>query len=111
MTGIVMGNKTFFVLPPEAADSLQPSTVPQHTNTSTVPISVTRIFSEADSEGEMIPPHTLERFRAQLIKAFALPGACQVMLTAGESILVPQGWWHSAEGIDGPGIGVGAWFR
>jgi lysine-specific demethylase 8 len=57
-------------------------------------------------------PLLIERSQKNLAKAFAIEGACKVNLRAGESVLVPEGWWHSAEGgKDGPGVGVGAWFR
>jgi hypothetical protein len=111
---VVLGKKTFFVVPPEAAGELEPSTIPQYANTSTIPVPVSRVFSNSqalDTTDDDLPPDTLERCRAQLRIVFALPGACQVELEAGDSVLVPQGWWHSAEGVDGPGVGVGAWFR
>lgn len=120
MTEVVIGKKTFYVLPPESAPSLEPSTTPRFTNTSTIPIPVSRLLSRLLSTfthppdkvpEDELPPHTIERYRALLEEAFTRPGACQVDLNAGDSVLVPQGWWHSAEGADAPGVGVGAWFR
>ena len=60
---------------------------------------------------EDIHPEAFSRYQRDLVEAFSLDGACEATLEAGESILVPEGWFHSAEGGSGPGIGVGAWFR
>lgn len=112
---LVLGSKTFYVLPPDAASVLDPSTDPRHANTSTIPLPVSALFtpSGGPSAGAMdeFPPRILERARANLSKAFEMAGASTVKLQEGESVLVPEGWWHSAEGGDGPGVGVGAWFR
>jgi hypothetical protein len=110
----VIGSKTFYVLPPEAAPLLDPSTDPRHTNTSTIPIPVSSLFPNSSQELQGIddiPPRIINRSREKLEEAFKLPGASTVSLQAGESVLVPEGWWHSAEGGDTAGIGVGAWFR
>lgn len=53
----------------------------------------------------------LEKSKTALEEAAAMDGSCEVCLEAGDSLVVPEGWWHSAEGGDGPGVGVGAWFR
>lgn len=45
-----------------------------------------------------------------MARAFREDGACSIDLEAGDSILVPEGWYHSAEGLD-VGVGVNAWFR
>jgi hypothetical protein len=111
----VVGKKRFHILPPDAAHLLEPSTSPSQKNTSTIPIPVSRISNPINMEDEPevkdIPPVTLSRYRKSLEEAFRLPGACEVDVSAGESVLVPEGWWHSAEGLDGPGVGVGVWFR
>ena len=107
----MFGKKTFFVLPPDAADSLDLSAVPRYTNTSTIPLPVSRVFGTSLPSEDGVASHTMERCRAQLSRAFGLLGACRADLNAGDSVLVPQGWWHSAEGIGGPGVGIGAWFR
>ncbi|WWC94331.1 hypothetical protein V866_001173 [Kwoniella sp. B9012] len=109
----IVGNKTFHVLPPEAAQHLSPSNLARHTNTSQIPLPVSRIFSTTDDINDLadLPRDILETCQNQLKQAFALDGACAVELSAGESVLIPEGWWHAAEGGDGPGVGVGAWFR
>lgn len=94
---------------------LDPSSDPRHANTSTIPLPVSALFPpdnapSAKATDEM-PPRILDRARTNLTKAFEMPGASTVKLQEGESVLVPEGWWHSAEGGDGPGVGVGAWFR
>lgn len=107
----MIGRKRFFVLPPEAAAELELSPEPRHKNTSTIPLPVSRLLaSEAPSEPD-IPYQTLERYRRVLKDLSEQPGACQAELGPGDSLLVPEGWWHSAEGEDGPGVGVNAWFR
>ncbi|OCF41874.1 hypothetical protein I317_04284 [Kwoniella heveanensis CBS 569] len=112
----IIGNKTFHVLPPEAAQYLSPSNLPRHTNTSQIPLPVSRIFS-SNIPGAVaqdladLPRDIVRTYQDQLKKAAAVDGACVVELEAGDSVLVPEGWWHAAEGGDGPGVGVGAWFR
>ncbi|WRT66501.1 uncharacterized protein IL334_003460 [Kwoniella shivajii] len=113
----VQGNKIFHVLPPESAQHLSPSGLARHTNTSQIPLPVSRIFPRANSVfpnddglGDL-PMNIINTCRSQLEKAFAMDGACEVYLKEGESVLIPEGWWHAAEGGDGPGVGVGAWFR
>lgn len=81
-----------------------------YSNTSTIPIPVSHIFNSGptgNAEVELPPTHILDRCRHQLESAFRMEGGCEVVLGAGESVLVPEGWWHSAEGLDGPGVGVG----
>ncbi|WWC62115.1 uncharacterized protein I303_104705 [Kwoniella dejecticola CBS 10117] len=113
----IVGSKTFHVLPPDAAQYLSPSNLARHTNTSQIPLPVSRIFSNAahmhqekDDHADL-PRGILDTCRSSLEKAFAMEGACAVELQPGDSVLVPEGWWHAAEGGDGPGVGVGAWFR
>ncbi|WVR06927.1 hypothetical protein IAU60_003963 [Kwoniella sp. DSM 27419] len=114
----IIGEKTFHILPPEAAQHLSPSNLPRHTNTSRIPLPISRIFGSPGSSDPSVtddladlPRDTIETCRNQLEKAFSADGACVVTVEAGESVLVPEGWWHSAEGGDSPGVGVGAWFR
>ncbi|WWC70126.1 uncharacterized protein I206_104073 [Kwoniella pini CBS 10737] len=113
----IVGKKTFHVLPPEAAQFLSPSNLARHTNTSQIPIPVSRILpTTPDSIPDRkdlvdLPQGILDTCYTQLKKAFALEGACAVDLNEGESVLVPEGWWHTAEGGNEPGVGVGAWFR
>lgn len=57
-----------------------------------------------------IPADKMEHYRDRLKRAFDVEGACEVELDSGESVLVPEGWWHSAEGLS-TGVGVNAWFR
>jgi len=110
---VVIGHKTFYVLPPSAEELLEPSTQPQHTNTSTIPFSVSAFLDDPvlSADGEGVPAAMIAEYKVRLSRAFELPGACQVVLRAGDSVLVPERWWHAAEGINGPGVGVGAWFR
>jgi lysine-specific demethylase 8 len=105
---LVIGSKRFHVLPPEAADLLDVCKQPPHTNTSQIPASVSSILSEPSSSEES--DDSLERYRAALRKAFGLPGASEAVLGPGTSLLVPEGWWHSAEG-ETTGVGINAWFR
>ncbi|EIW70413.1 hypothetical protein TREMEDRAFT_29073, partial [Tremella mesenterica DSM 1558] len=105
----LIGRKRFFLLPPDARQFLDISPDPPYTNTSQIPLPVTRLLSDTPSED--VPPNILHRYRRLLLEAIKMNGACRVVLNAGESVLIPEGWWHSAEGIDGPGIGVNAWFR
>jgi lysine-specific demethylase 8 len=79
-----------------------------HANTSTIPVAVSRF--ERGEVGD-VPPKVFEACRADLDAAFDMPGACVADLAAGDSVLIPQGWWHSAEGGDGVGVGINAWFR
>jgi hypothetical protein len=59
-----------------------------------------------------ISPDILNQYRSDLEAAAQMDGAAEVTLQAGESVLVPEGWWHAAEGgPDSSGVGVGAWFR
>ena len=114
----VVGRKTFHVLPPPAL--LNPSTDPQHGNTSTIPLPVSHFYPNPPDthpntkpfplETDDIPAPIIVHGKTNLDQAFQLDGACRVDLDEGESVLVPEGWWHSAEGGTSPGVGVGAWF-
>ncbi|RSH87252.1 hypothetical protein EHS25_003161 [Saitozyma podzolica] len=115
----IIGTKTFHILPPEAERLLDINPRPPHTNTSQIPISVSALFGSASppTAGHPAPPpepesnaETLSQYRAALAEASKLPGACEARLGPGESLLVPEGWWHSAEGIE-TGVGINAWFR
>lgn len=116
---VVIGTKTFHVLPPGAERFLDINPRPPHTNTSQIPISVSALFGSTSlpTAGHPAPPPepeldagTLSRYRAALAEAAKLPGACEASLGPGQSLLVPEGWWHSAEGIE-TGVGINAWFR
>ncbi|ODN94186.1 hypothetical protein L198_05037 [Cryptococcus wingfieldii CBS 7118] len=107
------GRKIFHVVPPAASPHLNPSPKPLHANTSQIPIPVSRIVSPFSESADLddLPPNTLAECRDRLRRAYELEGGCQVVVGPGESVLIPEGWWHAAEGINGPGVGVGAWFR
>jgi len=108
----IVGRKKFHMLPPQAAAILELSIEAWHTNTSTIPFPVSQILNPGVQRiDDDIHALRLERYRSTLDRAFALHGACEVDVQAGESVLVPEGWWHSAEGVGGAGVGVGAWFR
>ncbi|KAK8864510.1 hypothetical protein IAR55_001760 [Kwoniella newhampshirensis] len=129
----IVGKKTFHILPPGAVPHLDISSLPRHTNTSQIPLPVSRIYSSPSSPTSTtstsppvgpttstsntlddlsdLPHAIVQTWRTKLDAAFDMPGACQVTLEAGESVLVPEGWWHAAEGVDGSGVGVNAWFR
>ncbi|KLT38530.1 Clavaminate synthase-like protein [Cutaneotrichosporon oleaginosum] len=110
----IVGSKVFHLLPPHV--EMARSAV--RANTATVPVSVRRILegaevsgeSEGEGEGEELEPQERIRFRALLEEAFTHDGACEVRLGPGDSVLIPPGWWHSAEG-ESIGVGVNAWFR
>lgn len=108
-----MGRKTFHLLPPDASPYLDLSPIPRHANTSQIPVPVSRIISGGSTNEDVrdLPQETIQKCKEQLEKAFSIPGACQVDVAAGNSVLIPEGWWHAAEGVDGPGVGVNAWFR
>lgn len=97
----VSGKKVFHLAPPEAGceDVLRVSESKLHGNTSVAPSYVRVLLAE---EGE---------WKGRLEKAGSMDGACAAELEAGDSVLIPAGWWHTAEGVGGPGVGVNAWFR
>lgn len=90
----LLGQKVFHLAPPEAETLLKPNKGWQE-NTSTMPVSV----GAAKGEWEDVIRRVAE-----------LDGACEVQLQQGDSVLIPAGWWHSAEG-QSVGVGVNAWFR
>lgn len=59
---------------------------------------------------EGIPSTEVERHASALAEAAEIDGSCVVDLEPGDSVLVPEGWFHSAEGLSA-GLGVNAWFR
>lgn len=59
---------------------------------------------------EGIAPKEVEKHNSALVEAAEIDGSCMVDLEPGESVLVPEGWFHSAEGLSA-GVGVNAWFR
>ncbi|OXC64617.1 hypothetical protein AYX13_06044 [Cryptococcus neoformans] len=109
----IVGRKTFHLLPPDASPYLDLSPIPRHANTSQIPVPVSRIISGGSTNEDVgdLPQETIQKCKEQLEKAFSIPGACQIDVAAGDSVLIPEGWWHAAEGVDGPGVGVNAWFR
>jgi lysine-specific demethylase 8 len=102
----IVGRKVFHLLPPteDVVACLEPSARELHKNTSTIPVSVRAVFEGGEGTRAM------DRCRENLSKAFEAPGACEARLEQGDSVLIPEGWWHSAEG-DGVGVGVNAWFK
>ncbi|KIR55603.1 hypothetical protein I315_01476 [Cryptococcus gattii Ru294] len=109
----IVGRKRFHLLPPAASHYLDLSPIPRHANTSQIPVPVSRILSDGPSNEDLrdLPQGTIQKCKEQLAKAFSIPGACQIDVAAGDSVFIPEGWWHTAEGVDGPGVGVNAWFR
>lgn len=110
----IVGRKVFHLVPPEAERVLRPGKG-VHANTSAVPVSVRRVLQEKEGEEEEGEGQPLTKgeeadSRAVLAEALAMPGACVAQLGPGDSVLIPQGWWHSAEG-ESVGVGVNAWFR
>lgn len=135
----MVGRKRFHLVPPSAAPHLAMSPRAPHTNTSTIPLSVDTISTtvSADDSAKMsarsaeqehgseaaadpdidhdqdlsdIAPSMLEEYASLLHRAFAGAEACIATLEPGESVLIPEGWYHSAEGLE-VGVGVNAWFR
>lgn len=119
----VIGRKRFQLVPPSAAHHLAISTRAPYTNTSTIPISVSTIAAhtssgprtnpaaaDVDQDLTDLPDGNIAQYANMLRAAFAADGACSAELGPGESVLIPEGWYHSAEGLD-IGVGVNAWFR
>lgn len=113
----VVGRKRFYIVPPHAARLLDLCPDPPHQNTSRIPIPVSTLMPESGARGGITPvnldgvaPEEVEKHASALSEAAGIDGSCVVDLKPGESVLVPEGWFHSAEGLDA-GVGVNAWFR
>ncbi|WOO80615.1 JmjC domain-containing protein 5 [Vanrija pseudolonga] len=113
----VAGAKVFHLLPPGAhAGPSAPvfETSKKRGNTSRLPVAVGALLGgegEGDGAGlEGMDEAERTRWRSALAAAFELDGACEARLSPGDSVLIPEGWWHSAVGLDA-GVGVNAWFR
>lgn len=113
----VAGTKVFHLLPPghhggPSAEVFETSK--KRGNTSRLPVSVGALLgADGAGEGEGLEGMDAAEaasWRAALTAAFALDGACVARLGPGDSVLIPEGWWHSAVGLDA-GVGVNAWFR
>ncbi|WVQ80790.1 hypothetical protein IAT38_002895 [Cryptococcus sp. DSM 104549] len=108
----IIGRKRFHLVPPSTSPHLTPSPIARHANTSQIPLPVSHILApEGTHDTSDLPLDIVRTCRTQLGKAFEAEGACEVEVGEGESVLLPEGWWHAAEGVGGPGVGVGAWFR
>ncbi|KAL1411573.1 hypothetical protein Q8F55_002537 [Vanrija albida] len=112
----VAGSKVFHLLPPgrgEGAAAAVFETSARRGNTSRLPVAVGALLGEGEGAGaglEGLDVAERDMWTAALRAAFELDGACEARLGPGDSVLIPEGWWHSAVGLE-PGVGVNAWFR
>jgi hypothetical protein len=125
----VIGRKRFHLVPPTGAQYLAISTRAPYTNTSTIPLSVGTISSvlqtqpdgsagatkpadtaHQDQDLSDLKPDGIAQYADLLSRAFQTQGSCFAELGPGESVLIPEGWYHSAESLE-VGVGVNAWFR
>lgn len=97
----LVGSKVFHLAPPAAEKILEPNRGWQE-NTSRLPVSVGKV---AELEGG-----EREKWGKVLKEISEMEGACVAELGVGDSVLIPAGWWHSAEG-GSAGAGVNVWFR
>ncbi|TXT07182.1 hypothetical protein VHUM_03352 [Vanrija humicola] len=109
----VAGSKVFHLLPPGPASG--PAAVVFETsrkreNTSLLPVAVGALLDGTGEGVEGLDTAEQNRWREALRAAFELDGACEARLGPGDSLLIPEGWWHSAVGLDA-GVGVNAWFK
>lgn len=98
------GEKIFYLVPPQNEAHLAPAAGILR-NTSRVPVPISCLDAGEDMNDLEHPP---EVYRTMIREA--AKGGYTARLKAGDSLLIPMGWWHSAEGL-GLGVGVNAWFR
>ncbi|XP_045527263.1 HSPB1-associated protein 1 isoform X2 [Pieris brassicae] len=84
----VHGKKQWILFPPESG-GLKPTRVPYEESS---------VYSELN----FYCPHNLEPFNG-------LTGGRTVVLSAGDALLVPRGWWHYVQNIDPVNITLNMW--
>lgn len=121
---IVFGQKRIHLFPPYLSSNLYLSNHPLHLNTSTIPISSPPIPSSSyppdsiSKEPEPIDPEN-DSTRTQLFTTYPLllPALLDtetryLILNPGETLFIPEGWWHSVESVGEEGeVSVNHWFR
>ncbi|CAH0728431.1 unnamed protein product, partial [Brenthis ino] len=84
----VHGKKRWILYPPETG-GMKPTRVPYEESS---------VYSELN----FYCPNKLDDF-------IGLTGGCMVELSAGDALLVPQGWWHYVQNIDDLNITFNIW--